>query len=354
MPVIAKRFKGLTDDFNLPAGSFGSGVSNEIVNTAANALSEATSDLTSLIKNAIPSEISDSVSMAKDAMEEYSRDIKGVAGKLIDFTKVPDSLFSNFISNITLPSGQGSRQVKQVQDLLRQCGRGSGYGFGGRPYDISLNCRGNKASLGSFGGGSGCNSSSYSNILNDLTGGGLSSAFRDISSALRALMSLAGMGYNLGLCGVFNALRGSGSIFNQLGLGNNEFSKAAGTLLGMTSQAGNVRGWMDVAIGSVGLTPMQINPSAITDMFKNFSLPEDIRETQTSQFGAAFMTSIESLDPDWTKSLEDQMPSLYQMGGSLSGFSETASAVLTDRAYGSDELDVVPMEDSDFLLMCMA
>ncbi len=174
MAIAAKRFTFLSEDTNLPSSSFGAGKVDDIINTASNEVKTAAEDALNLIKTSYPEELASVKSVfssAKDSFEEYSRDIKSIAGKLTNYKGAPEGLVSNLVKSFTSGSAGSTAVAKSAMDMMRRCGRGSSYGFGGRPYDLSANCSGGKASLGRYGTGAGCDSSSYSDLMNKLTGG---------------------------------------------------------------------------------------------------------------------------------------------------------------------------------------
>lgn len=375
MPVIGKRFKPFEDTYNLAASKFGAGVDSAVVNDKLNELKDSADNLLGLVKNSIPSGISDLYNEGKGALEGYAglydeakgavagyadlykegkgiaegyvRDIKGVAGKVIDYAKMPEKVFDKFLGNVT---GIGSPYTKPIGDVLRKCGKGSNYSYGGRPYDISMSCKGNTASLGGFGSGSSCSAANFSNLIDGLTGGSYSSGFKDISSALNVLTGLATQGYNFGMCGILNGLKGA-DIFSKFNLGNTELSKVGGTLLGITGSSGNLNGWLDVASSSVGMNLLSVNPNGVSDLFKNFTLPSSTSERDLLSLGERTLAGLELVDPDWNVSDLGDMSSIADMvgfDGITDDFRDVAEACLCDRDFGVDDLDFIPDGDDMF------
>lgn len=341
MAVVGKRFKPFEDTYNLASSKFGAGVDMTVVNDAANELKAAATDFSDLVKNSIPSELTDIVKEGKDLAGEYIRDIKGVAGKVVDYAKMPEKLFNNLVTNVT---GLSSPYTKPITDILSKCSKGSNYSFGGRPYDISMSCKGNTASLGGLGSGSSCNASNFSNLIDGMTGGAYNSGFKDMSSALRILTGLATQGYNFGMCGILNSLKGS-DIFSKFNLGNTELSKVGGSLLGITGASGNLNGWLDVVAASAGAGALAVNPNAIGNLFSNFTLPIDTIENGLLGIGERVMGGLELLDSDWSVSDLDDMFSVSDLVGDLGitdAFSNVAEACLCARDFGEELLDMIP------------
>ena len=229
MPIASKRFSILSDETNIASASFGAGKLTDIINIADNELRTTISSAAELIKSSLPSvpdDVRNVFSSGKDMLSDYSRNIRGVSGKLTDFKNAPESLIKDLVRSVGGGDTAGSSNfIKSAMDVLRRCGKGSSMGYGGRPYNLNANCSGGKASLGQYGVGNGCNSSSMNDLLNKLSGGKYGNTFHDIASALNAFMALTGYGYKLGMCGVFGSLYNSDS-FRGLGLGDLEFGKA--------------------------------------------------------------------------------------------------------------------------------
>lgn len=363
MAIPAQRFKVLDNETNLPSSTFGASRVNDIINTASNELKPIIDEAADLIRTSVP-EMPDSVrslfSSAKDAFSEYSRDIKSIAGMLTDYKGAPEGLVKSLVDGFAGAGANNTVVSKSMVDMLRRCGRGSAYGFGGRPYDVSANCSGGKAGLGRYGTGNGCNSSSYTDLLNRLSGGAYNKGFSDIGSALRSLMSLAGYGYKLGLCGVFNTLYTS-NVFSGLGLGNLEFGKAAGSLLGIVGNAGNTRAWIDIAKSSTGLFPKMTNPAALDELLGNFALPDNLPEINQVELMEQLRGGQELYDEKWMYGDDqgwgntiDGVPvltpdriSMAHMDGVTDDYRELSETWVTNRAYGEDELDVIPDSDED-------
>lgn len=352
MAIAAKRFSFLSDETNLPSSEFGAGKLEDIINTASNELKSSLGDAADLIRTSLP-EVPDSVkdlfSSAKDSFQEYSRDIKAVAGKLTDYKGAPEKIVEELAKVISPPgsSGATTAATKSAMDMLRRCGKGSSYGFGGRPYDISANCSGGKASLGRYGTGSGCNSSSYTDLMNKITGNQYNKSYSDITSALRSLMALSGYGYKLGLCGVFGGLYSS-NIFDKFGLGNTEYGKAAGNLLGILGKGGNVRGWIDVAKSSTGLFPKLTNPASLDELLANYEKPEALGEVDQVELMEQLRGAQELYDENWMTNENGEL-SIGVMDGVSDDYRELSDIWVTNKAFDEDSLETIPDDDDTFL-----
>lgn len=344
MAVSEKRFDILTGETNLPSSSFGAGKVTNLINTAENELKEAGAGIKSLLSTALSGVIGDTHSSAKDSISSVSREIKSASGTLIDYTKLNSDSVSKVVSTVT---GTDQKNAKTMMSILQQCGKGSSYSYSGKPYDISASCSGNKTSLGSSGTASGCGVTNYSNLLNQLTGGGYNNIYKDIASALRAFMSLAGYGYNLGLCNVFSGLSDS-SLFSNLGLGSTEYAKAAGSLLGTLGQAGNVNGWVDVAKSSTGYAVKLVNPDAVSDLLCGFSLSSTTRESDYVNYMTSTRAGMELYDANWLQSMETGSLSSSSLYGVSTDYKDVSESWLCNRDYGETDLDTIEATDDTY------
>lgn len=345
MAIPAQRFQYLDRETSLPSKQFNSGLDSSILNTSMNSEPPTVESLQSLIDSAIQSANNEADKAADsfkidDALAGITRTTKDLAGSLLNLNALTDSKLGEYLSDI-IPDANASRGIKGMIQKCRT--NGSGYGIPGRPYDASMNCGAGKFSLGSGGYGSSnsCNASSYSNLLNKLSGGAYNAEVNDFNKLLKALMSLAGMGYNMDMCGVFSSLSG--------GLPNDVLSKAGGGLLGIMGQAGKTNAILDIASASAGLTPLLHNPNAVETFLGNYTLPRNIKESMYSNMADRTTAGLELLDESWNKSQYDGGLSMCKAPGYSDDLNSTLSGSLTNKSYGLADLDTAPSSDNDFM-----
>jgi len=344
MAIAAKRFQFPNLETNVAISSFTKGLSGDVLNDPANVLKEASESLNSLVDSAqqkaegFLSQLTSGNPLA--AITRASKDIKGTVS---DIKGLPGKAMEEALGGIV---GNNSSAIKGLKSVLEQCSKpGLGTGLPGKPYDASMNCGAGNIKVGQAGsmgggGGSSCNASSFNDILNKLTGGGYNASFNDFNSALKSLMALAGYGYNLGMCGVFGAL--------SKGLPTDVLSKGAGSLLSSLGSASNVNGFLDVAKSSVGLTPLALSPSGISDMLGNYTHPDWLKQSNFGDMAERLSGGMELLKDDWNKSLTDGSLSIADAMGHSKDLAESFVSKVSDRSYGEDDLDISPNSDEDF------
>lgn len=353
MPVIKDRFKVFDEETNIASSEFGAGRVSDLINIANNNLTEISADVKDLIKNSVSgplSEVKTLYDSTTSQINNYSRDVRSVFGRLTDFKSAPEALIKDLIKTVSGNdiSGGNANLIKSSMDILRRCGRGSGHGYGGRPYNLSASCSGGKASLGQYGVGNNCNSSSMSDLLNKLSGNKYGKTFQDINSAISALMALSGYGYKLGMCGVFNTFYTS-NVFGLLGLRDMEYGKAAGALLGILGGSSNTRGWIDVAKSSTGLNPKLTNPAALDALLGDFAIPENVPEIDQVKLMEQLRGGQELYDENWMVNKDTGNLSMGFMDGITDDYRKLSDIWVTNRAFGENDLDLIPDLDDDYL-----
>ena len=345
MAIPAQRFKFLDKETNLPSQKFTSELDSSILNTALNSEAEASESLQSLIDSAIQS-VQDQTQAAEESfnvdniVETVTRSTKDLASSLLDLTSMSDKNLTNFLSDLIPDTGI----AKGIKNVLQKCKtNGGGYGIPGKPYDLSMDCGGGNISLGSGGHGAAnnYNASSYANLLNKLSGGGYNASFSDYNKLLQAFMTLAGMGYNLDMCGVFSALSS--------GLPNDVLSKASGGLLSTMGMAGKTNSILDIAAASVGLQPTLHYPNATSSFVSNYKTPKSTKESGLLTLAARTVAGLDLIDEDWNRSDYDNSLSLKTATKKSNDLNNVLTCSLTDKSFASNDLDSIPDSDDDFL-----
>lgn len=351
MAIATKRFDFLDKEMQVGSANFSKLLDSSVQNIAQNAFNTVSLKLTELLKTSIQLPIQPATDLL-NTLKAYERKAKDTLGSVIDFSKMlPDELndFTNTISG-------GKNDIgKSIGRMLNSCSTGAnGLGYGGRPYRPSINCNNGKFGVGYGGNSYGCNASSYGDLMSKLGADGSLRTFSDIAKALTALLSLAKRGYNLGICGVFGSLINS-SNFSSLGLGNTEYSKAAGVLLSTLGMAKDTRGWIDVASASVvgDLTPLQTNPGAVSDLFNSYAIPQMTREADLPGLATTTFEAVGSLDNLWKTSLIDSLLSVGRYTAT-EDLQRVAQVKLNDFTFDEDNLDTVRNLDDDYVFAALA
>lgn len=345
MAISAKRFSFLDKETNVASSSFTSKLDSGILTDPANMLQQVNQEAQSLLGNITQQQI-DVKTKVGSVFESATREVKTFAGKLVDLGSLTDVSLNSFVNDIT---GTDATVSKSLQNLIKKCStKGSGYGIPGKPYDASINCGSGKMSVGtgssSARGRSGCDAGSLTNLLSRLTGGDYNNAYKDVNKLLQQLMSLSGMGYNLGLCGVFSA------VSSGLGLDKTALSKASGALLGSLGLSQNTNAVLDLAKSAVGLTPLLFNPTAITTFVDNFKNPSNVGETRVLETSERVLGGMELLSPSWMRSGSDGRLSTAVATKVNPQFKTLAKTANTNRAFGASQINTIPNQDLDFVL----
>lgn len=355
MAIAAQRFSMLDQETNVGTGSF-TIPEDSVFNTRLNEDVIPNPTVDQLIDSGIAANAKEQAETAAAAVAETdstsildkaTRWVKGATPSFTDLGKLPTAIKGQVLGTIT---GGNSAATKTLDGLLNKCSASNGLGLGipGRLPDATINCANGNGNVKVGQGGSsmgGCSANSYSDLLNKLTGGGYSSLFKDAGSALRAIMALAGYGYNLGMCGIFGAVIGNGGP--GASLTNLQQSMAAGSLMSTLGLGSNTNGFLDVAKSSAGLTPLLYNPGAIGDFLDNFSSGHDgLAEYGMCNMSDRAWAGGDLLSDSWNKSSDD-LPSLSEMSGFSQDLGDVTGASLADRSFG-DNLDDIPMSDDDF------
>lgn len=347
--ISAQRFKVLDKETNVGVANFTSGLDSSILNSAQNALQAVSPSLDSLIESSIQKGLQE-LEQTKDAfkvddiLSGVTRAAKDIGGRVSDLLSLPESKLNELMSDIA----DGNPQItKSLMGIMKSCSaRGMGQGLPGKPYDPSINCGAGKIGVGTSGSAASCNASSYGNLLNKLTGGSYSSIFSDLNKQLKKVMSLAGYGYNLGMCGVFGALTS--------GMSNDVLSRASGGLLSVMGKAGNTNAVLDIAASSVGLVPLLSNPTAIEGFLGNYKKPSNVKESMLPNLADRTLAGLELIDEHWAVSGYDAGISIAKTAGRTADLKQTFSSKLTNKSFGSSSLDIAASDDMDFMFASYA
>ena len=339
LKMAAQRFKILTRETNISTAVFDGSADSSVFNSPENALKEANENLEALITSSM-SEIEEQQKAMEEAIEESTRTVKDITTQLNDLSKLPKQKLDEFLGGL---AGGNAALQKSLNGLLQKCStKGLNAALPGKPFDTSINCGSGKLGLGASGGTKSCNAGSYSDLLNKLTDGAYVSGYKDINSALRNLMALSGLGYDLGMCGVFGALAGN--------LPADALSRASAGLLSSLGVAGNLNGFLDVAKSSVALTPLLVNPGVIGNFVDHYTLPANVGENKLLETAERSLGGMELLDESWYKNPDSGELSWGFMEQKTDDLYSAFECKLTDRSFSEDALDFVPSVDTDFMM----
>lgn len=312
MTIQAKRFSMLGRETNLPVADFLSSMGSDVMNSAENALSEISDAVKSLVDGA---KQSDAFAMLSDLKDNATRMARDAISSMKDIAKWSENAITDFINDL-LP---GDNIFKRLfATLSSRCKKAAAGGINfGSDFDIGANC-------GNAGGRSGCDSAQFNNILNGLSGGLLGDMFRSAGKMINAIMSLAKIGFDLGVCGVLSALSGMvGGDKNILGL-------AAGSLFGTLGANGNTKGIFSLAgdAVSMGINAAKSVPGAVGMAINNFN-PKGIVSGAFDRFSG----SMEILSGDnWNKGVSGALSVADYAGKNIDYALAAGKSALTGKA----------------------
>lgn len=298
--ALATPFKFLDRQMNNPVTDLSKITSTDIFNTIENvktSISSAVGDLISSIKDKITNSetfkslkeaygtIKGYVTEGLDIVNGLYRELKNGIGVIKDLTANGLSALEDAIMSM-LPKGV-SRSA--ISNMARRCKDNMGMqNILGKPWDINGGCGGGKGSK------DGCTSGSINNLINSVTGGGYSSAFRDVNAILSGLVGLGNLSYNANLCGAFSSLLAAAGP-----LTGSQIARAGGSILSTLAGKGNILGAADLSKSMIGLNITSLVPNALTTLSTNVG---DFAERSIRSIASSGLAGYDLLEDGWDKS----------------------------------------------------
>lgn len=331
MTVQAVRYKFLDTETDVAVADFLSNNSSSILNSPNVDYTAMSPDVQSFIssENQIPNVVLPTIP------DPTVRPTKSIFGKIKDVASYSSKDIDSMIGGL-LPSNPLAQGAYKL--LATNCKTNSFKNFSlGKPYDTNIDCNGKKRK----GVSGGCSSPQFGNVLNKLTNGAYNATFNDLNASLKNLVNLASFGYDMNMCGVFNAL--------STGMGKDILSRASGYLLGSLGSSGNIMGVMDLAGASAGLHTVLENPSGISDTLTNFKMTSEIPQYTLPDFSDRLTGSMELFSPTWANSDYDDLNSVAFSDDYNSDLDDVFSSKTLSNVISADDLDSVPSDDFTFM-----
>lgn len=349
MSIAAKRFSVFDTDTNLPTSDLTGLEYGGVLNTD---LAKDIGDLTGKFEDITKTLFDNKDALAQELQAKFDEnvlEVKGILGSVKDFSKATTAEMDAAIRDL-FPSNPVAQSIfSQMSDKCRRSAL-TNQGFG-KPFDIGYNCgSGTKAS-----GNKACTSSSFSNLLNQLTGGAYGGIFQDLNSSLKALMGLASFGYRMNMCGVFNALSSG------LGLTDKGFLSRAGA--GVLSVLSNIKkplGVFDLAstTAALGLNIKAELPNAAKAAFSsvagNFFPAKDLEQTGERLLASASIFDADYNDIDILEANSDALRDIVDTQAFNQPFSLTTPKVddLSLTSVKAKLMDAVVKEPPQYMAKC--
>lgn len=335
MPTPSKRFEFLDKETNIGTSDFLDAKSSSIFNSSNNSFTGIDTDLEKFITNFFQADKTpvSNTNTNNNNILGSSRITSALSGNLRDLSSLTTRDIDNAIADV-LPTPTLQSAFRQAS---ASCKNGALTPFGyGRPYDLSMACGGGNNN--SYGGN--CNSAQFSDILNKLTNGAYNNNYRDINSLLNNLMALSNYGFNMNMCGAFQALLSS-QTFNSLPY--NAVNRSASVLLSSVNSSRNILGALDISSvsGTRGLTPLSENPNGIINMFSNYTPPLKTTANKLPNMSDRIFGAATIFDSNWDKSSYDNIPSIVNLGTYNKDLDKTLTAKVMESVGDEDDLNNV-------------
>jgi hypothetical protein len=348
MAIPARRFEILTGETNVGINDFLEKKDSTILNLDSSQIIEITEDIQGFADISIEDPLyidnllAEANAFARTLDAEPAtptRSTLDLLGTIKDLSKLSSKSLDKMLSNV-LP-GNSALSSTLFGSMSLSC-KQNNFGLGGlgKPFNLTVDC-GN----GIRNSKSSCNNGQFSNVLNKLTGGNSSPAFKDRNAELKNLMSLSMHGYGLNLCGVFGSL---GSLVPDLSVLN----RAAAGIASNLSQVGNALGMFDLAsaVSSFNLSPILEVPNIVNNFLTNFSIPSGITDNLKNTVTDRVLATAEIFDNDWNFEDEFDMLSMEEIS---MGFNDELDdimqcSMLGNNEFNEDDLDYIPNDDFTF------
>lgn len=319
----AQRFQSYSRSENLGLTQLKGITSSEVYNTVVNKLAEVSEGLNDIVDSLTQKIVPPGI---EEAIDDGVRAVKDVFTTIQDITKFDAKAIENEIAGMLPDNPAIQNTFRQITAQCRNKALSQTPGF--KKFKDKLSC----------GSGSGaCSSSQISGLLNKATGGLIDLVAKGINGILKAVMSLANMGYDAGLCKIF------GALVNNLPGG--VVQKAAAGLLGVVGGQGNVTAVLDISANMGRAIPSLEAKNLVGRITNNFKTPKLFYNNEGEMFDG-MMDAYDGIDPGYDRD-EYGMRTISALGGEFNeDFASSANSYL-GRGFNTANLDSVGQYDND-------
>ncbi len=304
----AQRFESFSKSENLGVAALANITTSDVYNTVSNKLSEATEGLTSLVDSLKESIIPPDFQI-DNKLQDATRAVKDVFSTLQDVTKMAPKMLENQIASMLPDNPVIQNTFRQLASQCKNKALSQRPGF--KKFKDKIGCGKSK---------SGCSGGEVSGLLGKVTGGLIDAIGKTLDMLMTAVMTLANLGYNAGLCKIF------ASLVNNIPGG--VIQKAAAGVMAMVGGQGNVSAVFDIASGMGNAIPSLEIPSLVGRVTENFKAPAAFIGKGAQLFDGA-MDAFHSIEPGFDKDAFG-MKSISALGSKFnSDFGDAASSFLS-------------------------
>ena len=316
MAIAPVRHESLTQDYNFASTSFISQTTNDVINAASEtfddmanqakgildqlngmktSLMDEANDLIQDAKSSLSSamgvkgKVSDLTKEAKGLLNQATRITESIYGTLTDLTKLPESLIGSLVDDLFPDNMLGiANGLKSMSKVCRNQALSAGLGFGNF---ANPNCDGLSINTGN------CPPNSAAKLIDPAGISSLNSLIEQGKNLLGKILSLANLGFNAGLCGVFAAVTQGVTSLPIL-------TTAAAIAVNQQAIKGNISAVFDVSKTAVakGLNIAAAIPATVSNITTGVKNLNMFKNNQKLEAGQRVTASLQTLDPKWNLS----------------------------------------------------
>lgn len=318
--IKANRFESLNTTTNLGLADFQNIKDSAIYNTVSNKLEAASDSLMSII-DTIEQGISTPLEAVQSAFDESVRSVTDVFSAIESATNFTPKDIEDRISEMFPDDSVLKKMFKSLTSECRDNAMNGNSGF--KPFDDSAGC-------GSPADGK-CGTGEVSGLLDKATGGMIGKIARSIQNTLKAVMTLAKMGYSAGMCKIFSAL-----INN---LPNGVVQRASAGVLAAVGTRGNTKAVLDIGaslINRAGVNPAKEVKGLVNIVTSNFKKPSDTKPNQEGGLFEGVMTTFDIIDKGFDKGIQGVSSVVKMATNATSDFKKIAGSYLASQPIPDD------------------
>lgn len=290
MAITATRFKFLDTDTNVAVADIASNVTDQIYNSANNALTTITDSVKPLVEGAGVEQITPEELAKAQARANTIIEVGRAAKNPQSVISEAENLTNSQIDTLAGKLFPGNDSAKAAFKLIgRSCKDKIISGLG-------LNKLGKMKFKGKFGNSSSktsaCSLDSLGNLLKSVAGQSAVSVVANSSVEGNVIASIAARSYEVGIPNTYSKLISNGM--------STQASTIAGvSLLSTLSSSSDTFNALDVALSDNAKYMSAINPNASENILATFTVSDDYTESNLSSYYDYAESSLSNLDPNW-------------------------------------------------------
>lgn len=363
MAIPQKRFESLDDEFNIPVSTVENvkPSSNTVINSDYNTPVTVKKELQKVIQQQTgkldvkqlykdlkqnKSGINEILGIKKSKQNVNTdtdiREVKGINRSSVDTSKFTSKEIEKLITEIFGDDVSVQNSFKQLEQDYRNAVLADI--TVGKPFDkeIDTSIDVDDVGLQKY------NYPLISSIINRLSNSQYSQTTVDKNILLKKLVTVANLSYDARMGGVLEALK------NITNYRSDVFARASSVVLQEQAIKGNAVAVIDIS-GQVDIDnyPISQIPSIVSDIFRNFKIPEGVREKDFSILVDLLLAAILIYDNKWNVSLHDGILSSANAIEATPCIINLLHSKMLQNIFTEDELTATFSSDYDLLVSSM-